>query len=85
MLPGREALVELDSLQRKTHTARRALKAVQSEARAALQLIAQVDDELKTLRRQHEPAQPARAQPAPAQPEEAQHGEDRRQRTHAHA
>ena len=81
MLPGRPPLAELDQLQRKAHAARRALNAVQSETRAALQLVAQLDDELAALR---SPAQPDRAQRPPAQPEEAQHG-DHRQRTHAHA
>lgn len=84
MLDGRQAIVELDGLQRKAHAARRALKAAESETHAALQLVAQVDDELDALRRQHQPAQPERAQQPPAQPEEAQHG-DHRQRTHAHA
>lgn len=81
MITGRPAIAEIDQLQRKAHAARRALSAAQSETRAALQLIAQVDDELAALRRH---AQPERAQRPPAQPEEAQHG-DHRQRTHAHA
>lgn len=61
MIPGRPLIVELDQLQRKAHAARRALKTVQSEARAALQLTAQLDDEIAALRNKHRP-----------QPEEAQ-------------
>jgi hypothetical protein len=78
----RQAIAELDGLQRKAHAARRALKAAESENRAALQLVAQLDDELGALRRQHEPAQPERAQRPPAQPEEVQHAEAR-QAVHA--
>lgn len=74
-------LAAIDGLQQKTHAARRALSAAQSQTRAALQLVAQVDDELAALRRN---AQPEGAQRTPAQPEEAQHGEDRH-RTPAHA
>jgi hypothetical protein len=83
MLPGRPVIAELDELQRKAHAARRALKAAESETRAALQLVAQVDDELTAFRGRHEPAQPERAQPTPAQPEEAQHAREDRQTAHA--
>lgn len=74
MIPGRLPIAELDELQRKAKAARRALNSVQSQTRAALQLVAQVDDEISALRTH---AQPDRAQQPPAQPEEAQHAEDR--------
>jgi hypothetical protein len=61
VIHGRQLTVELDQLQRKAHAARRALKTVQSEGRAALQLVAQLDDEITALRTQLHP-----------QPEEAQ-------------
>jgi hypothetical protein len=80
LIPGRPSIAELDQLQRKTHAARRALNSVQSETRAALQLVAQVDDEISALRTA---AQPDRAQQPPAQPEEAQHAHEARQAAHA--
>ena len=60
MIQQQQLIVELDQLQRKAHAARRALKTVESEGRAALQLVAQLDDEISQLRRTHtaEEAQP---------------------------
>jgi hypothetical protein len=60
----RRLIAELDELQRKAHTARRALKTVQSEGRAALQLVAQLDDEIAQLRRIHTAEEAQTREPA---------------------
>lgn len=62
----------LKRLQRRVHEAKRALKVAQSETRLALQLVAQLDQEITA------------ALSSPAQPEEAQHArEETREAIHA--
>ena len=62
----------LKRLQRRAREAKRALKSAQSETRLALQLVAQLDQEITA------------ALSSPAQPEEAQHVHDEdREAVHA--
>ena len=63
----------LKRLQRRAREAKRALKSAQSETRLALQLLAQLDQELTA------------ALSGPAQPEEAQHADEDQNREIVHA